>query len=278
VEAVGTDVRDIQPGELVVAEGFRACGRCARCREGRTNLCSADYAETGFTHAGAFAEYVSIPARLVHRLPPETSLEAAALLEPAACVANGLLEVDLRPGLSIAVVGAGTLGLLAISILKLTSPSRLALVDIRPERLILGRELGSDETYDASDGNAISGVTGQFDLIFEAAGRAEGVETALRLARRGGTVLLEGIAGSQSGSIMPDLIPLGHLRVQGVFGASSSAWRWVVELFSRGSLDTGRLITHRYPLEAHKDAFATLNNPDAGAIKVQMVPLSSDAG
>src|SRR5207247_1394959 len=67
VAAVGSGVSGIAFGDHVVAEGFRSCGVCDRCRECRTNLCSAEYAETGFTHPGAFAEYLSIPARLVHR-------------------------------------------------------------------------------------------------------------------------------------------------------------------------------------------------------------------
>ena len=137
VAAVGAGVRGIAVGDRVVAEGFRSCGVCDRCREGRTNLCSAEYAETGFTHPGAFAEYLNIPARLVHRLPPTADLEAAALLEPAACVACGLLEAQLRPDLRIAVVGAGTLGLLAVPMLRLTSPDRLVLVGSREPRLAL---------------------------------------------------------------------------------------------------------------------------------------------
>src|SRR5262245_50707734 len=142
VSAVGPGVTGPAVGDRVVAEGFRACGRCDRCKEGRTNLSSAEYAETGFTHAGAFAEYVSVPAGLVHRLPADADLEAAALLEPAACVAQGLLEVELRPGLQVAVVGAGTLGLLAVALLRLVSPSRLALVGSRADRLEVARKLG----------------------------------------------------------------------------------------------------------------------------------------
>src|SRR6186997_1489039 len=86
VEAIGPDVENVAEGDAVVAEGFRACGDCARCHEGRTNLCAADYAETGFTHAGAFADFLCVPAHLIHRLPRGTDLAAAAVLEPAACV------------------------------------------------------------------------------------------------------------------------------------------------------------------------------------------------
>jgi L-iditol 2-dehydrogenase len=148
VAAVGPGVTGLAEGVVVVAEGFRACGGCDRCKEGRTNLCLADYAETGFTHAGAFAEFLSVPAPLVHRLPDGTDLAAAALLEPAACVAEGLLECELRPGLSVAVVGAGTLGLLAVALLRRTSPARLALVGSRSPRLELGRSLGASEIVD----------------------------------------------------------------------------------------------------------------------------------
>jgi 2-desacetyl-2-hydroxyethyl bacteriochlorophyllide A dehydrogenase len=271
VEALGAGVTGIETGAPVVAEGFRACGKCARCREGRTNLCEAEYAETGFTHPGACAEFLSVPASLIHVLPDGANLEAAALLEPAACVACGLLETDLRPGLAVAVVGSGTLGLLAVALLRLTSPGRLTLVGTRPERLALGRRLGADETIDAAGVSPAS----EFDLVFEAANRPEGAQLALRLARRGGTVVLEGISGVDEPALTADLISLGNLRVQGIFGASRAAWRWVVELFAQGRLELRPLVTHRLPLERHDEAFALLRDPAAGALKVQFVPNGS---
>lgn len=268
VEAVGREVRGIAPGDRVVAEGFRNCGICDRCREGNTNLCTAEYAETGFTHQGAFAELVVAPARLVHRLPLDASLEAAALLEPAACVANGLLSADLRPGMTCAVVGAGTLGLLTVALLRLTSPGRLVLIGTRSDRLALGTCLGASEAWMPADRRG----KGEFDLVFEASNRPVGAADALILARRGGTVILEGISGAGAPAIDPDVLSLGHLRVQGIFGASSRAWAWVVDLFSRGLLDPAPLITHRFPLDRYEDAFAALQDRAGSAIKVQLVP------
>jgi len=268
VDAVGRDVEAVAEGDPVVAEGFRTCGDCARCREGRTNLCRAEYAETGFTHAGAFAEFVCVPARLVHRLPPASDLAAAAVLEPAACVAEGLLEVDLRPGMTAAVVGAGTLGLLAVALLALASPARLALVGTREPRLALGRRMGASETWNVRHGEL---PEPGFDLVFEAAGTLDGARTAVALARRGGTVVLEGISGA-AGGVDADAIALGHLHVQGVFGASRTAWRWVIDLFADGLLDTKPLVTHTFPLEEHTAAFATLADRDGDALKVQLAP------
>ena len=270
VAAVGAGVRGIAVGDRVVAEGFRSCGVCDRCREGRTNLCSAEYAETGFTHPGAFAEYLSIPARLVHRLPPTADLETAALLEPAACVACGLLEAQLRPDLRIAVVGAGTLGLLAVAMLRLTSPDRLALVGSRAPRLALARRLGAEETYDLNAD--LESLYDTFDLVFEAANRPEAAVTALRLARRGGTVILEGISGAVEPAIRPDLVTLKHLRVQGIFGASGAAWSYAVQLFGAGKLDPSELISHRFPLDDFQSAFDTLEDRGSGAVKVQLLP------
>jgi 2-desacetyl-2-hydroxyethyl bacteriochlorophyllide A dehydrogenase len=268
IAAVGPGVENVQEGDVVVAEGFRACGDCARCREGRTNLCSADYAETGFTHAGAFAEFLSVPARLVHRLPPGTDLAAAAILEPAACVAQGLLEVDLRPGVTAVVVGSGTLGLLAVALLGRYGPSRLALVGTRSSRLELGRAMGATETWNVHENDV---PDGGFDFVFEATGNVAGARTAVALARRGGTVVLEGISG-RPGGIDADAVVLGHLRVQGVFGASRTAWRWVTELFAAGLLDTEPLVSHSFPLEEHVAAFAALTDREGDALKVQLRP------
>jgi L-iditol 2-dehydrogenase len=268
VAAVGRGVENVDEGDAVVAEGFRACGDCARCREGRTNLCAADYAETGFTHAGAFADFLCVPAHLVHRLPPETDLAAAAVLEPAACVAQGLLETDLRPGLTVAVVGSGTLGLLAVALLSQITPARLALVGTRAPRLALGMAMGATETWNVrQDEYPAPG----FDLVFEAAGTPAGARTAIELARRGGTVVLEGISG-EPGGIDADAVVLGHLRVQGIFGASRNAWRWVTELFADGLLDTKPLVTHSFPLEQHDAAFTTLSERSGDALKVLLTP------
>lgn len=269
IESVGSEVNDLAAGDAVVAEGIRYCGTCPRCAEGHTNLCTGPYAETGFTHPGAFAELVVVPARLVHRLPQDASLEAAALLEPAACVAEGLLAVDPGSRLRVAVVGAGTLGLLAVLMLRVTDPESLQVIDVRRDRLDRAASLGADGTFLAQEAVRLYGT---FDLVFEATGRSEGVEVALRLARRGGTVVLEGI-GPGGADIDANLIPLGHLHVQGVFGASTRAWRHVVDLFSRGLLDPTPLITHSFPLERYLDAFDILQQSGTSALKVQLSSL-----
>jgi threonine dehydrogenase-like Zn-dependent dehydrogenase len=273
VLAAGPGVKDVGPGDPVVAEGLRACGVCDRCAEGRTNICTAAYAETGFTHPGALAERLLVPAGLLHRLPANRPVEPAALLEPAACVASGLLEAGMPlPGSRVAVVGDGPLGLLALLLLRTTTPAELVLVGARPARSAFGPGCGATQVVAATDRAALAGLAGRFDMAVEASNAPAGSATAVSLLRRGGSAVLLGISGAQQPVIDPDTVTLNQLRLQGGFAASRNAWRWVVRLYSEGILDPAPLVTHHFPLEEVEGAFAALTASDGGAVKILVHP------
>jgi threonine dehydrogenase-like Zn-dependent dehydrogenase len=267
----GPGVLGFPPGTAVVAEGIRSCGRCARCAEGRNNLCAGPYAETGFTHPGALAERLVVPANLVHPLPADRSIAAAGLLEPAACVATGLLDVGIpRAGSRLAVVGDGPLGLLACALLRLTSPRELLLFGVRPARLAFGDRMGATATMQTPplDHPERIALRGGFDVVVECTDSPAGAAFAVELARRAGSVVLIGISGAHALTLDPDAISLGSLRIQGVFGASRAAWRWLLELYGAGQFVPEALITHRFGLDQVTDAFSVLSNLDTGALKV----------
>jgi threonine dehydrogenase-like Zn-dependent dehydrogenase len=273
VLAAGPGVDGLAPGDPVVAEGLRACGVCDRCAEGRTNICTAAYAETGFTRPGALAERLVVPAGLLHRLPADRPLEPAALLEPAACVASGLLEAGMPlPGSRVAVVGDGPLGLLALLLLGTTAPAELVLVGARPARSAFGPRCGATRVVAATDGATLAGLAGQLDAVVEASNAPTGPATALSLLRRGGSALLLGISGAGEPVIDPDVVTLNQLRLQGGFAASRAAWRWVVGLYGDGILDPAPLVTHHFPLEEVDRAFATLTASDGDAVKILIHP------
>jgi threonine dehydrogenase-like Zn-dependent dehydrogenase len=268
VEAVGTGVDAGLLGAAVVGEGFRACLTCPSCRSGATNLCEAGYEETGFTLPGAFADHLVVPARLLHTLAPGADVRAAALLEPAACVAAAVARAELEPGQRAAVVGAGTLGMLALQLLAARSPADLLAVDPRPERGDLARQMGATavRTPDELDPD---GGDADFDVVVEAAGSAGSGRLAAELARRGGRVVLTGIPGSDLAATLPvELLVTRQLTVSAVFGAPSSAWTAAVRAFDTGLLDPAPLVTHELPLEAYGDALALLaeGRPDVGKI------------
>jgi threonine dehydrogenase-like Zn-dependent dehydrogenase len=272
---VGPGVDGLRIGAPVVAEGVVACGVCARCAEGRTNVCAGPYDETGFTRPGALAERLVVPARQVHVLPGDRPIAAAVLIEPAACVATGLLEVGPpAPGARVAVVGDGPVGLLAVALLRLSSPSQILLYGSRPAGVASGKRLGATSTvlHGSVTEAEEAALRGGFDLVIEAANAPAGAATALRLARRAGTVILLGISGTGRPALDPDAISLNHLRVQGVFAASRAAWQSLVQLYGAGLFDPAELITHRFGLAEAEKAFAVLGDRQAGALKVIIEP------
>lgn len=277
IASLGEGVRGLAPGDRVVVEGFLSCGTCQNCRTGLTNLCETGYDEIGFTRPGGLAEFVVVPARQVHTLPADASFEQAALLEPTAVVAQAFLRASPRAAQTVVVIGDGTIGLLAVQLARLFSPAELILVGSHDERLDLGRRLGASHIINSKRDDpeqcihAMTQGRGA-DLVFEGGSRPEGVDLALRLARRGGTVLLEGIAGAGAHlNLVSDTFVLKHLAVLGIFGASSAAWTYAVQLFSSGLLELAPLITHRFALADYQLALDTIIARRAGALKVLLV-------
>ncbi len=277
VVAVGERVYNILPGDKVVSEGFLFCGTCRNCRMGLTNLCEAGYDEIGFTRPGGMAEYVAVPARLVHTLPPDSSLEQAALLEPTAVVVHGFLRAQPLAGDTVVVLGDGNIGLLAVQVARLYSPDTLVLLGSRDERLQMGQRLGATHTLNVRQNDPqalIDSLTGGrgADLVFEGGNRPTGIEQSINFARRGGAVILEGIAGAGARlNLESDIFALKHLAVFGIFGANAAAWTYAVQIFSAGLLQLAPLISHRFPLGEYQAALDTLVSRQPGTLKVLLV-------
>ncbi|MFF8289588.1 zinc-binding dehydrogenase [Streptomyces sp. NPDC016309] len=269
VEAVGEGVDPALAGRKTVAEGFRACGACERCRCGETSLCAGGYAETGFTEPGAFADHVTVPARLLHLLRDDADLRAAALLEPAAVIAAAVRAGRPRPGERVAVVGAGTLGLLAVQLLGASSPAELTVIDPRTARGDQALRFGASESLDPAEAVRLEG---RFDLVVETAGAPTTAASSCRLARRGGRVVLTGMFTPGAAGIDPVHLSLSQLEIRSVFGAPSSAWSDAVRAFGLGLLDPAPLITHEFPLERFTDAVALVGGGDPKTGKVLLRP------
>ncbi|MGX1882954.1 zinc-dependent alcohol dehydrogenase [Streptomyces sp. NPDC055287] len=269
VEGVGEGVGAELVGRRTVAEGFRACDTCERCRCGDTSLCSAGYDETGFTRPGAFADHVVVPARLLHPLAEDADLRAAALLEPAAVVAAAVRAGRAEAGERVAVVGAGTLGLLAVQLLAAGSPRELAVVDPREERGVRALEFGAS---DALAPEEAVGLAGRYDLVIETAGAPSTAASSCLLARRGGRVVIAGMFAPGATGIDPVHLSLSQLSVRSVFGAPSSAWSFAVRAFRAGLIDPGPLITHEFPLEGFGDAVTLVGGGDPKTGKVLLRP------
>ncbi|MGW2115184.1 zinc-dependent alcohol dehydrogenase [Streptomyces zhihengii] len=263
VEAVGSHVPHTLVGRKTVGEGFRNCQICDRCHAGETTLCTAGYEETGFTRPGAMAPTLTLPARLLHVLPDDADLTAAALLEPAACIAAAALGARLRPGERAAVMGTGTLGMFAVQFLRASSPGELLVVGTRPDRAELATFFGASafRTRDEE-------LPGDFDVVIETAGSVSAARTAASLLRRGGRLVLTGIPAPGADGLDPTDLVVRQLDVQTVFGAPPEAWAHTVSMFAAGLLDPMPLVSHQLPLAEFAQAIDLVGsgNPQVGKV------------
>ncbi|MFJ2826557.1 zinc-binding dehydrogenase [Streptomyces sp. NPDC087263] len=267
VDAIGAGVPPALVGRKVVGEGFRNCQVCDRCHAGETTLCTAGYEETGFTQPGAMAATLTLPARLLHVLPYEADLTAAALLEPAACIAAAALKAAALPGERVAVVGTGTLGMFAVQFLTAGSPAELLVVGTRPDRAELSR------TFGATDFRTKEQVLpDDFDVVIETAGSASAARTAASLLRRGGRLVLTGIPAPGAEGLDPTDLVVRQLEVHTVFGAPPAAWAHTVRVFGAGLLDPLPLVTHELPLAEFPAAIELVGSGDPKVGKVLLRP------
>ncbi|MEG3626529.1 zinc-dependent alcohol dehydrogenase [Streptomyces poriticola] len=273
VQRTGAGVAASLAGRKVVGEGFRNCQVCDRCHAGETTLCTAGYAETGFTEPGAMAPTLTLPARLLHPLPDDADPTAAALLEPAACVAAAALKADARPGERVAVVGTGTLGMLAVQFLRAASPAELLVVGTDTGREALARGFGATGYHTAG-----RELPGGFDVVVEAAGSADAARTGAALLRRGGRLVLTGIPAPGADGLGPTGLVVRQLEVRTVFGAPPAAWAHAVRVFAAGLLDPLPLVTHELPLDAFPRAMELVGSGDPGVGKVLLRPEPGQLG
>jgi L-iditol 2-dehydrogenase len=260
IEAVGPGVDAVAPGQRVTAEGIVPDRVCAQCVRGNTNLC-VTYDELGFTRAGAAADQVLLPAGLVHVLGDRVSLLDAALAEPAAVAWRAIGRGGPRPGERVAVVGDGTLALITVQLARLYSPAELIVFGLRPAQARLAAELGATGFETGATCFETGFPAAAFDLVIEAAGTVAAVERALRLARRGGRVVLVGLAGNGVTASLPiDDAVNNDLLVAASFGYTSAAFAEVTALLRAGRIGLAPLVTHRFPLEDYEEAYQVLRD------------------
>lgn len=261
---VGKDVSDIMVGQGVVVESRVFCGVCSACRSGLTNLCERGYDELGFTRTGGLAEFLSVPARLVHVLPRGVALDECVLLGSAASVLQAFQRAQPRPGANIVILGADTLSLLAVQVARLYTPAKIVVIGFSQRHLALARQFGA--THAVSPGRedvseVIKNVTAGSgaDVVFEGTGDAQAVGEAIRLARPGGVVLLGGLTGSNAMlNIEADIFSLHQLALYGIAGASSGTWSYALQLYQNDLFHFSQLIEQRLPFEEYETALTTL--------------------
>jgi L-iditol 2-dehydrogenase len=276
VTEVGAGVEGFRPGMRVVAANSAPCHQCFYCHAGETNLCdNLDLLN------GAYAEQIKIPSAIVREnllvVPDRLSFKEAACCEPLACVLHGLDAVQLRSGDHVAILGAGSIGLLLVQVCK-QAGARVILISRSKSKIELARKLGADLVIDLesvrSNPEMIRQLTahGQgVEVAIEAVGRPELWELAVTLIRKGGNAILFG--GCETGTsvtLETKALHYGERKLIGVFHHTPNAIRRALERIASQQLQLDPLITDELPLSALGTAFQRMETH--GALKVAIYP------
>ncbi len=269
VAEVGAGVPDLAPGDRVAIEPYIACGGCRPCRGGRYNCC-AHLEVLGVHRDGGMQEWLTVPARLLHR-STRLTLEQLALIETLGIGYHAVERSAVQGGEWAVVIGTGPIGLAAIQFAALAG-ARVIAVDMNRDRLEFSRRLGVEHTVDAqADPVAeVEAITGSelAHVVFDATGSLHAMSSAIRFAGPGGRVVMVGLA---QGSFTVD-DPLFHRRELSLHASRNSmgAFPALIGLMEAGRVDTAPWITHHLELARLPEQFPELYAPDAGVVKAMI--------
>lgn len=276
VADTGEGVSWVKKGMRVRAGNSSPCLRCKMCQKGNYNLC-----EDMMWLWGAYAEYIKVPARIVmlnmQEIPSPLSYQEAAVTEPLACVLYGIEKADVKLGDTVAIIGAGPIGLLHLQLAKKLGAERIIVSDLVDERLGVAEELGADELVNAGRKDTVKMVK-KFtkgygaDVVIEAIGLPATWEQALEVVRKGGTVLEFG--GCPPGTeikIRTELLHYGQVTLLGTFHATPAHFKKALNLIASGTVKAKPLITREMKLEEIKDAFEILTTSKRD-LKIAILP------
>jgi len=278
IAALGENVTGLAQGDRVTFDSTVYCGACPHCFRGNINLCDnrqvLGVSCGDYRRAGAFAEYVVVPARIVHRLPDQLSFNEAAMLEAVAVALHAVAVTEMPPNSTALVIGAGMIGLLILQALRAAGCSRVFIADLDDSRLKMAKELGATEIL-SSKTDPIAQVmkltngTG-VDVALEAVGRTETVTAAIDCVRKGGTVTLVGNISPQVTLPLQKVVSR-QIRLQGSC-ASSGEYPKAIELLASGAIKVKPLITAVAPLDEGPAWFERLHAGEKNLLKVVLTP------
>jgi 2-desacetyl-2-hydroxyethyl bacteriochlorophyllide A dehydrogenase len=278
VEECGAQVKYIHPGDRVAVHTILACGECLPCRMGDVAGCER-YDELGSKRDGGFAEYCTVPARHLFKLPDHVSLEQAALVEPLANAVAMVRQADVKLGERVVVMGPGPIGLLALQVARLAYPSVLVLVGTRDERLAFGKGFGATHTINVLESGAKDALKQVLkgkgaDVVMECAGACSALELAMEIVGWRGRIAVEGAFDTQETvPISPyNLLMNRSAQLLGICGWVTPDFVRALDLIASGLVDVKSLVTHVFPLEQWEVAFDMITRHKSQAIKVQLAP------
>lgn len=277
IAEVGKDVRGFEVGDRVVAEPNMVCGKCYFCLMSDRNFFCERLKAVGVDVDGAFAEYVKVKAQNLYRFPESLSFEEAALIEPLACCIRGLDRINIKAGDTVAIVGAGPIGLLLLQLVKMAGASMVIQTDLDEKRLNFARELGADFTVNVQDDDpvrVIRELTSGYgvDIAVEAVGSPEAITQAMEVTRRGGHLNVFGVSPQNAvWTVKPFDLYSKELTITTSY-RSPFTFQRAIKIASSGKLKLKPLISHVFPLDEIVRVFDMLDRKLEKTVKIIVKP------
>ena len=264
----GVEVKGFDIGDRVSAEGHVTCGVCRNCRAGRRHLCM-NTSGIGVNRAGAFADYISVPAFNVFKLPDAISDEMASILDPLGNATHTALSFDLV-GEDVLITGAGPIGVMAVAIAKYAGARHIVITDINDYRLDLARKMGASIALNVTTGYLDEimqelGMEEGFDVGMEMSGNPSAFRDMLRTMHHGGKIALLGIPPEEMAIDWNQVIFKG-LEIKGVYGREMFETWYKMSSMLQSGLNIEPIITHRFPLADYEKAFQLMESGQSGKV------------
>ena len=268
IEAVGSEVRGLKPGDRVSGEGHITCGHCRNCRAGRRHLCR-NTVGVGVNRQGCFAEYLSIPASNVFVLPDAITDDVAALLDPLGNATHTALSFDLV-GEDVLITGAGPIGIMAAAICRHVGARHVVITDLNDYRLGLAEQMGATRAVNVqrqSLDEVMSDLkmTEGFDVGLEMSGSPVAFRGMLKAMHHGGKVALLGIPPNETAIDWNEVIFKG-LVIKGVYGREMFETWYKMSSMIQSGLDVTPIITHHYGVADFQQGFDVMNSGQSGKV------------
>ena len=264
----GSEVRGFSIGDRVSAEGHITCGVCRNCRAGRRHLCMSTVG-VGVNRAGAFADYITVPAFNVFKLPDAISDDMASILDPLGNATHTALSFDLV-GEDVLITGAGPIGIMAVAIARFSGARHIVITDVNDYRLDLARRMGATVALNVSQDSLDEtmqklGMEEGFDVGLEMSGNPNAFRDMLRTMHHGGKIALLGIPSTDT-SIDWNQVIFKGLTLKGIYGREMFETWYKMSSMLQSGLNIEPVITHRFPLSNYQEAFDLMASGQSGKI------------
>lgn len=258
VVEIGTKVSSVTVGDRVVVNPNDYCGTCDYCKNNQPNFCTSIEA-MGIDVNGGFAEFVKTSEKVVYKISDSLPAEIAAFAEPLACLLNGTKKLRVNPGESVVVIGAGTIGLMFIQMMKAAGAYPIIVSEPNVNRRSFAVKSGADFVVDPTETDIEGFVKNIVPLGADYAIEVVGSQMmpAIKTVRKGGTVLLFGVNSKAVPQVVQSRITQYEIDVKGTWIANAT-FPLAVKILESGVLNLKQLITHTFALEDTSKGIQTL--------------------